>query len=68
MDRLKKRLFVTTYRYRKQWQRYEDSDYYTELEVLAAKSAFQVMYRFLKEEGLEDEYLAWVNELEDEMM
>lgn len=64
-NRLKKRLFVNTYKYYRQYQRYQDSNLHTELEVLAAKSSFQTFYRFLIEEGLEDEYLIWVSDNQD---
>ena len=62
MDRLKKRLFIATYKQFRLYSRMEDSWRYTSLEVMAAQSSYQTLYRFLADEGLEEEYLEWLSE------
>lgn len=66
MTKLKKALFVETYRYYRQWKRLEDDGYSTEWEVMGAQTFFQIMLRFIRKEGLEQAYYNYVQELCEE--
>lgn len=63
MNKLKEKLFIATHKEYRKYLRMQENHWYTEMEIMAVKSSYQTLYRFLYAEGLESEYLAWVERL-----
>ena len=65
MSKLQKQLFVKTLKLKRAWKRSENSPLYANLNSLLLRIKYQTLYGFIYENGLEQEYLDWVQEQED---
>ena len=66
MSKLQKQLFVKTLKLKRAWEHSENSPLYTDLDSLSLRIKYQTLYGFIYDTGLEQDYLDWAQEQEDD--